>query len=79
MERHEEWRAALSACRGLDVERYWTLAEAVAATTAANVAEMRVQLSLLRELVRPETMAESDLERLLIVSLCDAAERLASG
>lgn len=79
MERHEEWRAALSACRGLDVERYWSLAEAVAAVTAANLGEMAVQLGLLRELMRPENMGEGDLERRLIVSLCGAVEKLATG
>jgi hypothetical protein len=79
MERHEEWRAALSACRDLDVEQYWTLAEAVADTTAVNVAEVDVQLGLLRELMRPESMGENDLERRLIVGLCDATGRLVTG
>jgi hypothetical protein len=78
MQRHEEWRAALSACRGVDVERYWTQAEVIALTAPTNLDEVAVQFGLLRELVRPENMAENDLERLLIVSLSDAFARLAA-
>lgn len=70
---HRAWAAMRDALRGSDsrdlADLRLELMHRIASTRAGGLAGLEVQARLLAELTRPESLAEGNLERLLVVNI----------